>query len=167
MFEKLGKLIEQLQDQEFEVVRSRGSLALQQTQRNQMKEQLMQAMHEGFQELGDEYGFDVYFTAEGIIFEVKNMNVIKRVNRMRDIEHEKDIKGYISLEHNIKIKNLDYDAEVEEESYLSELAEEEQQAKIKEAQKRDKIKRDAELRAGKARMREQKIAALMKEEAGD
>ena len=167
MFDKLGKLIEQLQDQEFEVVRSRGSLALQQTQRNQMKEQLMQAMYEGFEELGEKFGFDVYFTAEGVIFEIKNINVIKKVNRMRDVEHEEDVKGYISLEHNLKIKNLDYDAEVEEEAYLAELAEAEEQAKIKEKAKRDKIKRDAELRAGKARMREQKIAALMKEDAKD
>lgn len=165
MFEKFGKLMEQLQDQEFEVVRSRGSLALQQTQRNQMKEELMQALHEGFQEVGEEYGFDVYFTADGIIFEVKNLAVIKRVGRMRDVEHEGDIKGFISLEHNLKIKNLDYDAELEEEAYLAELAEAEEKAKIKEAQKKDKIKRDAEIRAGKARLREQKIAALLKEEA--
>jgi hypothetical protein len=164
MFKEFGDVIEKMADESFEVVRSRGSLALQQTQRNKTKAELMKALYEGFQEVGAEYGFDVYITSDGVIFEVNNENVIRKVNRMKDPQHEEDVQGFISLELNVKIKNLDYDAEIEEEAYFSAIKEAEEKAKKKEAQKREQIKRDAEMRAGRARLREQKILSLLKEE---
>jgi hypothetical protein len=162
MFKKFGDLIQEMQETQFEVVRSRGSLALQQTQRNEAKAKMMEAFLEGLREVGDEYGFEVYETAEGVIMEIKNDHVMKRVNRMKD-ENEQDIIGFISIEHNLKIKNLDYDAELEEELYLQEKEIAEQKEAQKEQQKRAKIQSDAELRAGKARLRDAKIEALLKD----
>jgi hypothetical protein len=162
MFEKFGALIQEMQERQFEVVRSRGSLALQQTQRNTAKSELMEAFLDGLRQVGDEYGFEVYETAEGVIMEVKNDFVMNRVKRMKD-QNEQDIIGFISIEHNLKIKNLDYDAELEEELFLQEKEIAEQKAQQKEVQKRAKIQSDAELRAGKARLREQKIEQLLKD----
>jgi hypothetical protein len=162
MFEKFGALIQEMQEREFEVVRSRGSLALQQTQRNKTKSELMEAFLDGLRQVGDEYGFEVYETAEGVIMEVKNDHVMRRVNRMRDA-NEEDIVGFISIEHNLKIKNLDYDAELEEELFLQEKEIAEQKAAQKEIDKRKKIQSDAEIRAGKARLREAKIEQLLRE----
>ncbi|MCF7806409.1 MAG: hypothetical protein K9M13_02035 [Simkaniaceae bacterium] len=164
MFADFGDVVQKMQDEKFEVVRSRGTLALQQTQRNKMKAQLMEGLYKGFQEVGGEYGFDVYMTSDGVIFEVKNQDVLKKVNRMKDKQHEEDIQGYISLEFNVKIKNLDYDAEVEEEAYLAAIEEAKKKEAEKEIQKRQKIQRDAEMRAGRARIREQKILSLLKED---
>jgi hypothetical protein len=161
MFKKFGDLIQEMQERQFEVVRSRGSLALQQTQRNTAKAELMEAFLDGLREVGDEYGFEVYETAEGVIMEVKNDHVMKRVNRMKD-ENESDIIGFISIEHNLKIKNLDYDAELEEELFLQEKEIAEQKAQQKEQQKRAKIQSDAEVRAGKARLRQAKMEELLK-----
>jgi len=166
MFEKFGALIQEMQERQFEVVRSRGSLALQQTQRNGAKSDLMKAFLDGLRQVGDEYGFEVYETAEGVIMEVRNDHVMKRVSRMRD-ESEQDILGFISIEHNLKIKNLDYDAELEEDLFLQEKELAEQKAKQKEQQKRAKIQSDAEIRAGKARLREAKIEALLKDDEKD
>lgn len=163
MFEKFGKLMQDLQETQFEVVRSRGSLALQQTQRNVQKAELMEAFFDGLEQVGEEYGFDVYKTAEGVILEVKNERVMRRVLTMRDKEDEADVVGYISIEHNLKIKNLDYNAELEEDLYLQEIEEARLKAEQKEKEKKTKIKFDAELRAGKARIREQKIAQLLKD----
>lgn len=164
MFKDFGSVVQKMQEQEFEVVRSRGSLALQQTQRNKTKAELMEALYQGFQDVGAEYGFDIYMTSDGVIFEVKNNEVLRKVNRMKDQKHEQDIQGYISLEFNVKIKNLDYDAELMEEAYLAEIEEAKEKAKQKEIQKRAKIQRDAEIRAGKARIREQKILSILKED---
>jgi hypothetical protein len=162
MFEKFGGLIQDMQERQFEVVRSRGSLALQQTQRNNAKSELMEAFLDGLRQVGDEYGFEVYETAEGVIMEIKNDQVMRKVSRMKD-ENEKDIIGFISIEHNLKIKNLDYDAELEEELFLQEKELAEQKAKQKESEKRKKIQSDAEIRAGKARLREAKIEQLLRE----
>lgn len=162
MFDKFGELLTELAEYDFDVVRSRGSLALQQTQRNDKKAELMVAFFEGMKELGEEHGFDVYQTGEGVIIELRNEGVMKKVKRMREAS-EKDVMGFISIEHNLKIKNLDYDAELEETLFLEELAAAEEDAKRKEEAKKAKIKQDAELRASKSRLREQRIAQIIKD----
>jgi hypothetical protein len=164
MFDEFGKIADEVQDEDIKVVRSRGSLALQQTQRNKIKAKLMEALYKGFDEVGSEFGFDVYLTHDGIIFEVKNEKVLRRVASMKDPENEADINGYISIELNAKIKNLDYDAAVMEEAYLASIEEAKEKEKKKGEEKRKKIIRDAEIRATKARMREQKIAKLLQDE---
>lgn len=160
MFKDFIEKIEEIKNQEFEVTRSRGSLAIQQTQRNNMKRELMEAFFEGLQDFGAENGVDFYITADGLIMEIVNEDVMNKVAYKKDA-NDGDIEGLISVEFNLKIKNLDYDAEFEETLYLEEQAEKERKAKEKEIVKREKIKRDAEDRANKARLKEQKLAELI------
>ena len=160
MFKEFIELIRDIEKREIDVVRSRGALALQQTQRNALKNEIMEAFQAGLEELGDKTGIDFYETSDGIIMEIDNEHVRKRVSRMKD-ESDGDSEGYISIEFNCKIKNLDYDAEVEEFIFQEERAEREAKAAQREKEKRAKIKRDAEARAVQVRIRERKMAELL------
>ena len=160
MFKDFIELIRDIEKREIEVVRSRGALALQQTQRNALKNEIMEAFQTGLEELGDEVGIDFYETSDGIIMEIDNEYVRKRVSRMKD-ESDGDSEGFISIEFNCKIKNLDYDAEVEEFIFQEERAEKLEKEKAREKAKQAKIKRDAENRAVQARARERKMAELI------
>lgn len=160
MFKEFIELIRDIEEREIDVVRSRGALALQQTQRNALKNEIMEAFRLGLEELGDKAGVDFYETSDGIIMEIDNEHVRKRVSRMKD-ESDGDSEGYISIEFNCKIKNLDYDAEIEEFIFQEERAEKEAKAAQREKEKREKIKRDAETRAAQARIRERKMAELL------
>ena len=160
MFKDFIELIRDIEQREIEVVRSRGALALQQTQRNLLKNEIMEAFQMGLEELGDKAGVDFYETGDGIIMEIDNEHVKKRVSRMKD-QSDGDSEGYISIEFNCKIKNLDYDAEVEEFIFQEERAEKAEKEKSREKAKQEKIRRDAESRAAHARNRERKLAALL------
>lgn len=160
MFTKFIELIRNVEEREIEVVRSRGALALQQTQRNALKNEIMSAFKEGLEDLGAMAGVDFYETADGIIMEIDNEKVRRRVKRMKD-ENDGDSEGYISIEFNCKIKNLDYDAELEELIYIEEQKEKAEKEAKRERDKQAKIKKDAELRAVQARTRERKLAELM------
>ena len=160
MFKDFIELIRDIEKREIEVVRSRGALALQQTQRNALKNEIMEAFQMGLEELGDKTGVDFYETSDGIIMEIDNEHVRKHVRRMKD-ESDGDSEGYISIEFNCKIKNLDYDAEVEEFIFQEEKAEKLEKEKAREKAKQAKIKRDAENRAVQARARERKMAELL------
>lgn len=162
MFKNFGNKIQEMKEKDYDVARSRGALALQQTQRNLSKSELMEALYHSLVEVGDEYGFEVYNTADGVILEVENENVMKKVNRLKD-KSEQDIFGYISIEFNLKIKNLDYDAQLEEELYVAEIAARAAEKAKKEASKKRKIQDDAEARAVKQRLREAKIARLLED----
>ena len=160
MFKEFIELIRDIEKREIDVVRSRGALALQQTQRNALKNEIMEAFQAGLEELGDKTGIDFYETSDGIIMEIDNDHVRKRVSRMKD-ESDGDSEGYISIEFNCKIKNLDYDAELEEFIFKEERAEKTEKEKSREKAKQEKIRRDAEGRAAHARNRERKLAALL------
>ena len=160
MFKDFIELIRDIEQREIEVVRSRGALALQQTQRNALKNEIMKAFQMGLEELGDKVGIDFYETSEGIIMEIDNEYVKKRVSRMKD-QSDGDSEGYISIEFNCKIKNLDYDAETEEFIFQEEREERVEKEKAREKSKQAKIKRDAENRAAQARHRERKMAELL------
>ena len=160
MFKDFIELIRDIEKREIEVVRSRGALALQQTQRNALKNEIMEAFQAGLEELGDKTGIDFYETSDGIIMEIDNEYVRKRVSRMKD-ESDGDSEGFISIEFNCKIKNLDYDAEVEEFIFETERADKLEKEKAREKAKQAKIRRDAENRAMQARHRERKMAELL------
>lgn len=160
MFKEFIELIRDIEKREIDVVRSRGALALQQTQRNALKNEIMEAFQAGLEELGDKAGVDFYETSDGIIMEIDNEYVRRHVNRMKD-ESDGEGEGYISIEFNCKIKNLDYDAEVEEYVFQAERAEKLEKEKAREKAKREKIQRDAETRAAQARIRERKMAELL------
>ena len=160
MFKEFIELIRDIEKREIDVVRSRGALALQQTQRNALKNEIMKAFQAGLDEVGEKAGLDFYETSDGIIMEIDNEHVRKRVRRMKD-ESDGDSEGYISIEFNCKIKNLDYDADVEQFIFQAEREEKLAKEKAREKAKREKIKRDAETRAAQARIREHKLAELI------
>lgn len=160
MFKDFIDLIREIENEKIEVVRSRGALALQQTQRNLLKNRIMEAFQKGLDELGEKAGVDFYETNDGIIMEIDNKDVRNKVKRMRD-ENDGEGEGYISVEFNCKIKNLDYDAEIEERLYQEEKAIKEEKARRREKEKQEKIRQDAEMRAVRARMRERKLAELL------
>ena len=160
MFKEFIELIRDVEKREIEVVRSRGALALQQTQRNALKNEIMKAFQAGLDELGEKAGVDFYETSDGIVMEIDNEYVRNRVRRMKD-ESDGESEGYISVEFNCKIKNLDYDAHIEQYVFQLEREEKLRKAKEREKAKREKIKRDAETRAAQARIREHKLAELL------
>lgn len=160
MFREFVELIKDVEQREIDVVRSRGALALQQTQRNALKNEIMEALRLGLDSLGEEMGVDFYETNDGIVMEINNNHVKNRVKSMKDA-NDGDSEGYISVEFNLKIKNLDYQADVEEMIFQAEREEREAKVKAKEEAKRRKIENDAEVRASQARLREIKLAELL------
>ncbi len=160
MFKEFIELIRDVEKREIEVVRSRGALALQQTQRNALKKEIMEAFQAGLRELGNKAGVDFYETADGIVMEIDNEHVRKRVSRMKD-KNDGDSEGYISVEFNCKIKNLDYDAHIEQLLFQAEKEAKLEKEKAREKAKQEKMKRDAEARAAQAAIRERKLAELL------
>lgn len=177
--ENLTKILNQMKTQEFDVVTSRGSLSLQQTQRNKIKAEILQAIYEDVKIALEEEGFNVCITSYGPVIEVHNEKVEENVFRMEyrnwlakgnSGDMKKFLKeetvmasGFISIQLDAVMKNLDTNAELDEESYLHELEQKELRAKEKEKKKREKIERDAEIRAEKARRREEEMARLQRE----
>lgn len=154
MFDALKEKIQDLQEKDLTVGTSRGSLAIQQTQRNNEKAELVEALYEGLKELEEDLGVTVFITKGGPVIEVLNPKVENQV-----LSKDKDdiCNGMISLELDLKVKNLDFDASTEQADYLFKKKEKEEKQRAKEANRRRKIERDAELRAEKKRLREQKI----------
>ena len=79
---------------------------------------------------------------------------------MKD-ENDGDSEGYISVEFNCKIKNLDYDAHIEQLVFQAEQEAKLEKEKAREKAKQEKMKRDAEARAAQAAIRERKLAELL------
>ena len=71
---------------------------------------------------------------------------------------ENDKLGFVSMELNIVIKDLDYDIIGESENYAFELQEKQAQAELKAKAKADKIKADKEKRLAKLKEKELALA---------
>lgn len=86
-------------------------------------------------------------------YETDSIN-IERVKNGVAISVENDCVGFVSMELNITIKDLDYDLVGESENYQIELAE--KRAKVEEQQKAkaEKIARDKEKRLAKLKEKE-------------
>lgn len=159
--------IKELETREFDVVVSRGALSLHQTQRNQAKAELIEAFYQDLQENLEAAGYLVYQTDKGPIVEFLNENV---ENQILERGERADVySGCISVQFDAIMKNLDTDGASEEISYLATKAEKERKADEREVAKQAKIQRDAELRAEKARAREEEIARvqILREQAAD
>lgn len=152
--------LNELKEREFEVGTSRGSLALQQTQRNNAKAEILDAIYTDVKEALEAEGYDVYKTHYGPVIELLNPHVEKKVLRM---DKEGICSGFIAIQLDAVMKNLDTNAELDEESYLHELEQKRLRKEERERAKRIKIERDAELRAEKARKREEEMARLQRE----
>ena len=162
MFEQLIAKIRDIKEKELQVGTSRCVLSIQQTQRNNEKAELIEAFYEGLNDLANEMGVEVYITKEGPVIEIQNESVENQVSRM----DEDDLcNGMISIQLDLKIKNLDYDAAEMEEQYLFDKREKEEKARAKAAEQRRKTERDAEVRAEKARLRQAKMEKYLQAES--
>lgn len=147
--------LKELETRNFDVVNSRGSLALQQTQRNKAKAEIVEALFLDIKEALAEEGYMVYQTATGPILEFLNRGVEEQIAAKGGSDY---CPGTISIQLDAVMKNLDIDGSIEEADYLAEAkAKAEKEAK-REREKQAKIQRDAELRAEKTRRREEEIA---------
>ncbi len=158
--QKFGDLLADLEDAHFDVVRNRGSLSLQQTQRNTKKAELMEAFQEFLREFAEENGLMFYMTTEGPVIAVENEEVAKKCRREAKAETEKDLPFFISLGFEFKFKNLDFNVYEQEADYYADLAEKNEKKLKKEKSKAEKIKKDAEMYAEKERQRQERIAKL-------
>lgn len=155
--QNLIKKLREIEEMDLTVVNSRGSLSLQQTQRNQIKAQLLDAIYADMKEVLSEEGFEVFITSYGPVIEVLNSKVEDQVLKL-----DKDglCSGLIPIQLDAVMKNLDVNAEFDEENYLHEKEQKELRAAERERAKQAKTQRDAEVRAEKARQREEAIARI-------
>ena len=156
----LIKVLKELQERNFDVGTSRGSLALQQTQRNKAKADILNAIYEDAKETLEEEGFTVYRTHYGPVVEILNEEVERKVLKMDD---KGLCSGFIAIQLDAVMKNLDTNAELDEQSFLHELEQKQLRKEERERAKKQKIERDAEVRAEKARKREEEMARLQRE----
>lgn len=150
--------IKELETREFDVVTSRGALAIHQTQRNKAKAELIEALHLDLKEVFEEEGYKVYQTASGPILEILNENVDEQIAKSG--EDSDFYTGMISIQFDAIMKNLETDGSFEEENFLKDLAVKREKEALREANKLKKIQKDAEARAEKARRREEEILKL-------
>lgn len=150
--------IKELETREFDVVTSRGALAIHQTQRNKAKAELIEALHLDLKEVFEEEGYKVYQTASGPILEILNENVDEQISKSG--EDSDFYSGMISIQFDAIMKNLETDGSLEEQNFLQDLAVKREKEALREASKLKKIQKDAEARAEKARKREEEILKL-------
>lgn len=91
------------------------------------------------------------------VFESDSVN-IERVKNGVAISVDNDKLGFVSMELNIVIKDLDYDIIGESENYQFELNEKMEKAKALAKAKADKIKADKEKRLAKLKEKELALA---------
>lgn len=149
--------IKELQAREFDVVTSRGSLAIHQTQRNKAKAELIDALYQDLNEVFEQEGYQVFQTSSGPILEISNAHVEDQIMNNEDGDN---YSGFLSIQFDAIMKNLDTDGSIEQEDYLRDQEAKKEKEEIKEKAKMKKIEKDAEMRAEKARRREEEIARL-------
>ena len=172
----LREALKEMGEYEFKVTTSRGVLALHQTQRNDWKAKILDALRKDIEEELGKDGHAVRDTAYGPVIELYNEHVESEVfskeykawlaegNRgsMQDfLKKEKALpSGMISIQADFILKNLDTNAQIDEADYLHEKEQKELRKKEAEEKKRKKIMRDAEVRAERKRKREEQLAKL-------
>jgi hypothetical protein len=158
MYQNLIQKLQELKEREFVVGTSKGSLAVQQTERNLVKAEIISALFKDLQDIGEAAECEVYITRDGPIIEIQNESIERQIERL----DEDDLcTGMLSLEFDVIIKNLDYDASISQEEYLDDLRNAaEKAAKLAEETEKKKLK-DAEARAEKSRLRQAKLSTYM------
>ena len=137
--DKLIELIVALKSRDFKITtNNKGVEQLQQTQRNNLKAELVNSL---FEDLKSKYDF-TYRVKDGIMLEIANDSIAD--NLKNEIG-----SGAISITIDIKVNDLETNAESENESYALELAEKlEKKNKLAQA-KAEKIERDKAERKAK------------------
>lgn len=135
------KTLMDVQNASYTTSESRGVPVIQQTQRNNLRKQLMKGLENTIRALVenevDGNVANVHVTAEGIAVEVQNPSVY----------NVEDGNGFISFVIDIKMKDLLYDALSEANAYENECAEKAQKAQKAQEAKQAKIAADKARRA--------------------
>lgn len=158
--EHLLAKLKELETRDFEVVVSRGSLALQQTQRNQAKAEVIQAIFQDIQKAIEPEGYEMYQTEYGPVLEFLNDKVEQKILKMVKKGEEDVYSGFISIQIDAVMKNLDTNAAHDEITYFETIEQKRLREEEKEKAKLNKTQKDAEIRAEKARRREEEIARI-------
>ena len=151
--EKLVNLIHDIEGRALLVTNGKKGEQIQQTQRNAMKKEILDAI---FEDIKSRYEFVYHSNGEdekGILLEIANQSVANQVTN-------EDGSGAITIALDVKILGLKSDAELSEELYqhAQELAAEKK--KQAEAKKAAKMARDEAERKRKHEEIEKKKAAL-------
>ena len=155
----LNKLKE-LEQRNFDVVVSRGTIALQQTQRNTAKAEIIKAIYTDIKAALEPEGYQVYETEYGPVIEFLNEKVDEKISHMTKKGEEDLYTGFISIQIDAIMKNLDTNAAHDEIVYHQDLEQKRIKEEMKEKQKLQKSRKDAEIRAEKARRREEEITRI-------
>lgn len=137
------KTLMDVQNASYTTSESRGVPVIQQTQRNNLRKQLMKGLENTIRALVEDEVDDnvanVHITSEGIAVEVQNASIY----------NVEDGNGFISFVIDIKMKDLLYDALSEANAYENECAEKAQKAQKAQEAKQAKIAADKARRAAK------------------
>lgn len=153
--------LKELEEREFNVVVSRGTLALHQTQRNQAKAEIIEALYEDIREAVEPEGYGVFKTQSGPILDFLNRGVEKRIMGMVNKDELEIYTGLVSIQFDAIMKNLDTNGAHEENCYIQELELKKIKEQEKEKAKKQKIQQNAEWRAESARKREEEMARIL------
>jgi hypothetical protein len=137
--DNLMNLIVELKNRELKITtNNKGVEQLQQTQRNNLKAELVNAL---FNDIASKYDY-TFRVKDGIMLEIANDSVADNIKN--DIG-----SGAISVTIDIKINDLETNAESEKESYDISVAEKLEKKAKAEKSKADKIARDKAERQAK------------------
>lgn len=145
--DNLIKLLSELKEREFKISDTTKGEQIQQTQRNQLKAELLNAIRE---DIAQAYEY-VYQSDEGILIEIANDSIADGLKN-------DDGSGAITACLDIKIKNLDCNAENESEDFMRKLREKAEKKKALAEQKAAKMAKDKAERERKKAERETKGA---------
>ena len=153
--EKLINLIHDIEERKLLVTNGKKGEQIQQTQRNAMKKEILEAL---FEDIKSEYDFVYHSNGEdekGILLEIANQSIANQVTN-------EDGSGAITIALDVKILGLKSDAELSEELYQHSLEVAREKKKEAEAKKAAKIARDEAERKRKHEEIEKKKAELAK-----
>ena len=137
--DNLMNLIAELKSRDFKITtNNKGVEQLQQTQRNTLKAELVNAL---MQDIASKYDF-TFRVKDGIMLELANDSVADKIKNELG-------SGAISVVIDIKINDLETNADTESESYKVEQAEKLEKKAKAEKSKADKVARDKAERLAK------------------
>jgi hypothetical protein len=140
----LTALLEELKNKPFRVSTNKNGEAIQQTERNALKNDLLNAIR---QDIAECYEY-VYQNEDGILLEIANSSIADNISN-------EEGSGAITACVDIKIKNLDFNATTESEDYMRKVNEKAEKQKAKDEKKNAKIARDKAMRASKKKEEEE------------
>lgn len=137
--DNLMNLIAELKSRDFKITtNNKGVEQLQQTQRNNLKAELVNAL---FQDIASKYDY-TFRIKDGIMLELANDSVADNIKNELG-------SGAISITIDIKINDLETNAETEKESYDISVAEKLEKKAKADKSKAEKVARDKAERLGK------------------